>query len=292
MLSGIGTVLLVVLKVIGILLLVILALLLLMIFVPIRYKALVEKQEGTLVKGAVSWFGLALRIPFWMEENALQYKIKIFGIPYSGKNKKNKKKTTANKGKKKEEKSKKTEADKAIENPEKSENKTGKTSENRKRNKKSPKGKSKEKKSLRQRLSEWKELILDIFKKIKKMTDGGKSLIAIMTSDEGKGFVCIIKENLLYLWKKIRPRIRGWVVFGTGDPCSTGEILGGVSMCYGWIGRQLEIAPDFEQERLEGHLVIRGRITIFTLLLIAYRVLTNKDFKKTYSRLKKWKESI
>lgn len=319
MLSGIGTVLLMILKVIGILLLVILGLLVLVVFVPIRYKAVVDKQEDTqetLFKGAISWFGIVLRIPFGLVENKFQYKIKIFGIPYSGKKnkkkgkkknhdtKKGKKKASEQKGeetKVEEIKAEETKADDSNMEVCKEETSTtkedkGKKSKKKnrknKKNKKDAKGKSKEKKSLFRSLADWKKLIIEVFRTLKKMIDAGMSLKDIITSEEGSGFVCIIKENLLYLWKKIRPRIRGFVVFGTGDPCTTGEVLGGLSMFYAWTGRNLEIAPDFENERLETHLVIRGRITVFTLLLIAFKIMTNDDFKKTYARLKKWKENI
>ena len=80
-----------------------------------------------------------------------------------------------------------------------------------------------------------------------------QDLVDILRSDAGKAFICIVKENVIHLWKQIHPRrMRGKVIFGTGDPCSTGELLGVFALFYAWYGNGVQIVPDFEQKRIEG----------------------------------------
>ena len=96
---------------------------------------------------------------------------------------------------------------------------------------------------------------------------------------------------MIHLWKQIHPRrMRGKVIFGTGDPCSTGELLGVLALFYAWYGNGVQIIPDFEQKRIEGNVSIRGRIRMITLICIAWRIIKNKDGRKLLHEWEKWKE--
>lgn len=127
----------------------------------------------------------------------------------------------------------------------------------------------------------WLQNVIKIVRKMKKKVHSVQDLVDILRSDAGKAFICIVKENVIHLWKQIHPRrMRGKVIFGTGDPCSTGELLGVLALFYAWYGNGVQIIPDFEQKRIEGNVSFRGRIRMITLICIAWRIIKNKDGRK------------
>lgn len=137
----------------------------------------------------------------------------------------------------------------------------------------------------------WLQNVIKIVRKIKKKVHSVQDLVDILRSDAGKAFICIVKENVIHLWKQIHPRrMRGKVMFGTGDPCSTGELLGVLALFYAWYGNGVQIIPDFEQKRIEGNVSFRGRIRMITLICIAWRIIKNKDGRKLLHEWEKWKE--
>ena len=137
----------------------------------------------------------------------------------------------------------------------------------------------------------WLQNVIKIVRKIKKKVHSVQDLVDILRSDAGKAFICIVKENVIHLWKQIHPRrMRGKVIFGTGDPCSTGELLGVLALFYAWYGNGVQIIPDFEQKRIEGNVSFRGRIRMITLICIAWRIIKNKDGRKLLHEWEKWKE--
>lgn len=137
----------------------------------------------------------------------------------------------------------------------------------------------------------WLHNVIKIVRKMKKKVHSVQDLVDILRSDAGKAFICIVKENVIHLWKQIHPRrMRGKVIFGTGDPCSTGELLGVLALFYAWYGNGVQIIPDFEQKRIEGNVSFRGRIRMITLICIAWRIIKNKDGRKLLHEWEKWKE--
>ena len=137
----------------------------------------------------------------------------------------------------------------------------------------------------------WLQNVVKIVGKMKKKVHSVQDLVDILRSDAGKAFICIVKENVIHLWKQIHPRrMRGKVIFGTGDPCSTGELLGVFALFYAWYGNGVQIVPDFEQKRIEGNVSFRGRIRMITLICIAWRIIKNKDGRKLLHEWEKWKE--
>ena len=87
-------------------------------------------------------------------------------------------------------------------------------------------------------------------------------------------------KQILYVLKKYLPRkAKGDLYFGTSDPATTGEILGGLSLIPLMYQRGMNVHPDFESDEyyLRGRLEAKG-IAIVNVLVIAFlRLLINKD---------------
>ena len=301
-------------KVIGILLAVLVIVALAILFAAVRYCGKISFDDKK-AQISIRWLGVVLRVPILITEKDLQWKVRVFGVPIlrsDGAHKKRRsKKSSAPKAQKRK-------AEKAAETVQK-------TQESSKQEKKalsvnlekSPTAPEQEKqiapkqttdqreeqsafrqaderekkpRGIRQ-LFLWLQNVIKIVRKMKKKVHSVQDLVDILRSDAGKAFICIVKENVIHLWKQINPRrMRGKVIFGTGDPCSTGELLGVLALFYAWYGNGVQIIPDFEQKRIEGNVSFRGRIRMITLICIAWRIIKNKDGRKLLHEWEKWKE--
>lgn len=96
------------------------------------------------------------------------------------------------------------------------------------------------------------------------------------------------RELAVFLWgeakkvlKLLKPKkFKGYIHFGTGDPQTTGKIAMYAAVAYGFLGLDLKIRPDFENEALEGDLYLKGHFCLFGIAAAALRVYTNELFKK------------
>ncbi len=301
-------------KVIGILLAVLVIVALAILFAAVRYCGKISFDDKK-AQISIRWLGVVLRVPILITEKDLQWKVRVFGVPI-----------LRSDGAHKKRRSKKSSAPKAQKRKaEKAEETVQKTQESSKQEKKalsvnlekSPTAPEQEKqiapkqttdqreeqsafrqaderekkpRGIRQ-LFLWLQNVIKIVRKMKKKVHSVQDLVDILRSDAGKAFICIVKENVIHLWKQIHPRrMRGKVIFGTGDPCSTGELLGVLALFYAWYGNGVQIIPDFEQKRIEGNVSFRGRIRMITLICIAWRIIKNKDGRKLLHEWEKWKE--
>ena len=283
-------------KVIGILLAVLVIVALAILFAAVRYCGKISFDDKK-AQISIRWLGVVLCVPILITEKDLQWKVRVFGVPIlrsDGAHKKRRsKKSSAPKAQKRK-------AEKAEEQnvPKKQSDKTEEqiaskqTTDQREERSAFRQADEREKKprGIRQ-LFLWLQNVIKIVRKIKKKVHSVQDLVDILRSDAGKAFICIVKENVIHLWKQIHPRrMRGKVIFGTGDPCSTGELLGVLALFYAWYGNGVQIIPDFEQKRIEGNVSFRGRIRMITLICIAWRIIKNKDGRKLLHEWEKWKE--
>jgi hypothetical protein len=100
-------------------------------------------------------------------------------------------------------------------------------------------------------------------------------------------------KSLIRLLKHLSPtKLVAEIIFGTGDPCSTGQILGVLAFFYGMYGEHVSLTPDFENKILEGKLYARGRIRLITVLIIVVKLLIDKKFKEMMNNFKTLKEAL
>lgn len=100
-------------------------------------------------------------------------------------------------------------------------------------------------------------------------------------------------STLKKILKHILPRrLRSKLVFGTGDPCTTGQALGILGILYNFYGDNLQVTPDFENKVFKGSHYARGRIRIWTLLIIVIKLLLDKRFKDLKMNYQLLKEAL
>lgn len=123
------------------------------------------------------------------------------------------------------------------------------------------------------------------FAGLKKKKDGYTKL---MNNVRTKEAIRVVKGQLIVLLKHLKPtRLKGQIVYGAGDPADTGQHLGYMSVLFPLYYDHIDITPDFSEKRLEGDIMIKGRIRLWTVGWCVLKVIWNKNVKITISRYKK-----
>ncbi len=100
-------------------------------------------------------------------------------------------------------------------------------------------------------------------------------------------------NNLKGILRHIKPRkVIANIEFGTGDPSSTGQILGVAAVFMGIYGNSVKIIPDFENEVIKGDFYCRGRIQSLILLIIGIKVIRNRNIKTLIKNFQTLKEEF
>ena len=123
------------------------------------------------------------------------------------------------------------------------------------------------------------------FASLKKKKDGYTKL---MNNVRTKEALRVAKTELMALLRHLKPsKLKGQLTYGTGDPASTGQHLGIMSAFFPLYYDNIDITPDFENKILEGDIMIKGRIRLWSVGWCALKVIWNKNVKITISRFKK-----
>lgn len=260
-------ILLMILKIIGITLLavvgIVLLLLLAALFVPVRYK-IKGKKEETDIDGSfrISWLLNVIRITGIYTNGSFSYKLRIFGVDLFKLFSRVKKK-------------KRPQKQKIVALKTSAQQKNNILDEKQKDTMEKPEEPASPKKN---KIRNWFGNIVKIpgriIKRIKNFLltirniyDKIKHLKELWNQDSTKEVVLLLKKNLIKCLKHIFPKkISGMILFGFDDPCTTGQVLAGVSMFYPLYYKSLQITPDFTKNVFQGQVLCKGRIYGFFIL--------------------------
>lgn len=280
---------------------ILLLLLLCILFYPIKYQVRGKFQEGASVQGRIRWFWFLVRIPFSYQEETFQWSIRILGIDlisFLDKNRQNKrerpeKEKSGNKKAQTINVSQNESREKGQDEPKKSpleERRINDTTDVESPARRSVSG------GVLDTIKKWWYKIRHFIAWIKKFyhnlrqkTGYARELFSLLREENSRALVCIVRDNVVHLWRKLKPKVfRGQLLFGTGDPASTGQILGIFAILYAWYGERIQITPDFQQKILEGELFIKGRISLFTFLWVSAHIFLSREwgqFKRRCDRI-------
>lgn len=295
-----------VLAIIGIVLLCIIAFLLVVLlavlFAPIRYRLYVEKEDGWKkenihIRADISWLAGIIRVKArFFEPQILKVKVLFFTVFDLFKEKKEKRQSK--KTLKRQKTDQKTEKSTVNEKPkvqnsaaekvppeekapaQAAEEETAGTEET---------GKSP---SLRERLEKIRYTICSIYDKIKATKETAGYYKELLQSEEFKSCLSFVTGKTGKLLRHILPkRIRGYLLFGTGQPDQTGYILGMISIIRGMRGYdKFHIEADFERQIVEGKIQCKGRIRLATVGILALQIYQKKELKELISKWKREEE--
>lgn len=305
-----------ILKIIGITLLCILGLILLgvlvVLFVPIRYIVTAdgnvnENKKEYHMKASVSWLLWLVRGKYeYPSEDGFILKVGPFTV-YGGKEKTEREKKLKSKKKVSKEKLSAKEGVDNSDNPEISENTVviedaSSTNDVENTNVDMQKEKAEDARTLEEMLDEenekkanrktLKEKILytrqkicdkinKIWLKIKNILANIKKYVVILQSDEFRSSFALCKDSASRLFCMIKPRkvkIRGTA--GFNSPEQTGYMCAVVGVISPFFKNQIQVSPDFEKFIIDGNAMIKGRIYLFVILMIAVKVFFDKNIRK------------
>ncbi|TAH75117.1 MAG: DUF2953 domain-containing protein [Anaerolineaceae bacterium] len=139
----------------------------------------------------------------------------------------------------------------------------------------------------------FKNKIINLIERFLSIKNKFNLIIDFINNDINKKGFRYTYDSLRKLIKHILPRrLKSRLIFGTGDPCTTGQALGIFGILYSFYGDSLQITPDFENKVFKGSHYARGRIRIWTLLIIVVKLLLDKRFKDLRMNYQLLKEAL
>lgn len=295
-----------VLAIIGIVLLCIIAFLLVVLlavlFAPIRYRLYVEKEDGWKkenihIRADISWLAGIIRVKArFFEPQILKVKVLFFTVFDLFKEKKEKRQSK--KTLKRQKTDQKTEKSTVNEKPKVQNSATEKVPPEEKTPAQDAEeetagteetGKSP---SLRERLEKIRYTICSIYDKIKTTKETAGYYKELLQSEEFKSCLSFVTGKTGKLFRHILPkRVRGYLLFGTGQPDQTGYILGMISIIRGMRGYdKFHIEADFERQIVEGKIQCKGRLRLATVGILALQIYQKKELKELISKWKREEE--
>lgn len=125
---------------------------------------------------------------------------------------------------------------------------------------------------------------------IKAGSEKAKLVKEFVLCDESRNMVCFVRDNVLHLWKHVKPKyLYTDIEFGFDNPELTGKVLGAAAAFCAMAGFKPGLTPNFEQSILEGEIEVKGRIMFVVLLKIAIRIWLSeevKSFRKEYNNIR------
>ena len=143
----------------------------------------------------------------------------------------------------------------------------------KRKEKKTKKKKNKDNKGKDKAASKWKQIYSTIKDFIK--------------DEENRAVIKMIKDKVLKMIKHILPKkFESKLSIGTGDPASTGYVVGAVSILYTVTGNKLKVVPDFNEKIFQGCFYGKGKIYLIVLLKNTLSIILDKRVRKIYKTYK------
>jgi len=109
-----------------------------------------------------------------------------------------------------------------------------------------------------------------------------------LTDEHNKSVVSKLWSEICYLLKHFKFReIETDLMFSTGDPASTGQILGVLCMVPVFYQYKFHIVPDFEAENsyLKGTFLVAGKIRLIHICVSIFRLIFDKEVRLVVKRI-------
>lgn len=116
---------------------------------------------------------------------------------------------------------------------------------------------------------------------IKEFKDNITYYVELFKKDSTKVALEACKKRLLRIIKNLKPqKFQVNLHVGMDDPATLGDILGVWGMLYPIHQGHIDICPDFEQTVLEGDFYCKGRITVYIYIWTIMIILFDKDIRR------------
>lgn len=125
---------------------------------------------------------------------------------------------------------------------------------------------------------------------IKALTEKKDKLEQFLTDEVHQSAFKRAWREVKHFLKRLLPkRFRLNAHFGFEDPCLTGQILAGAAMIYPFVGKNMNLTPDFEEQVLEGDVSVRGIFRVIYVVIAGWNLLWDKNVRRTYKDVRNFK---
>ncbi len=293
------TVVLWILKIIGIILLCLLGLLFVLLtvvlFVPVRYRIQGEvKEKETQIHIRASWLCHVISFLGDYVDGTFDYILKIFGVhkEFGGSDEE-----TSSEVEEQDDETVETEiSTKAEEIPQETAEGVAEAGEAGKPGKSTERisGKKSRKRSfcskISSKLKKIRETVKKIWDFIVHLPQKFDKIKEVVTDAGNKNALSLTWRELRYLLRHFKFRkIHTDLEFSAGDPALTGKILGGIAVIPAFYRYDMHIYPDFASDTfyVRGTFDIKGRIRLIHLLCSVIRLLKEKDVRRVLSQFQR-----
>jgi len=268
------SILILILKIIGILFLLILALAAVILFHPVYYCLEGEKEEELSARGHFWWIFKLFQLEFAIEPDDISIRFRIFGFE--------KKTDTAEETKKNVPKTAEL-AEQEFRLP----SKEPVSLEKIQKEEITPKSDSvnQKKQSKKKQTSPKKTQ-----KKESNPMDGFRRFHKEITDDRNREAVSHLWQELWYLVSHLKPNyIESDISFSAGDPALTGKITGAISLLPVLYRYDALVYPDFlsEEAYIRGRLKMKGHMALFHFVRSLIRLIRDENIRKLYDKIRK-----
>lgn len=298
------TVVLWILKIIGIILLCLLGLLFVLLtvvlFVPVRYRIQGEvKEKETQIHIRASWLCHAISFLGDYVDGMFDYILKIFGVrkEFGGSEEE-----TSSGVEEQDDETVETEisakeiSTKAEEIPQETAEGVAEAGEAGKPGKSTERisGKKSRKRSfcskISSKLKKIRETVKKIWDFIVHLPQKFDKIKEVVTDAGNKNALSLTWRELRYLLRHFKFRkVHTGLEFSAGDPALTGQIFGGIAVIPAFYRYDMHIYPDFASDTfyVRGTFDIKGRIRLIHLLCSVIRLLKEKDVRRVLSQFQR-----
>lgn len=273
------SILILILKIIGILFLILLILVVLLLFHPIYYQIEGEKEEKISAQGCFWWIFQIFRLEFSVKSDDVSIRFRIFGFMKQTDTPEETKQNVPDAAEPEFQSPSKEQIppDKQQEEVPQSFNEPlhGQASDSGKKKKK-----PKEKKKISKKTQRKKRESAGTWKNFRKE----------LTDEGNRQAVSHLWQELWYLVSCLKPNyIESDISFSAGDPSVTGKITGALSFLPILYRYDARVYPDFlsEEAYIRGRLKIKGHMALYHFARSLIRLLRDENTKKLYDKIRK-----
>lgn len=125
---------------------------------------------------------------------------------------------------------------------------------------------------------------------IKNILTGKKVISTFFEDPVHKQALAQIKKEKKWIFQSVKMKVFSLRLhYGFDDPFRTGQVLAALSIIYPFVGDNMVVQPEFEQEIFEGELYVKGRWRLLFPTIYGIKMISDSSVRRTFVDVKDFK---
>lgn len=126
--------------------------------------------------------------------------------------------------------------------------------------------------------------------KIKNVSEIKDKIADFLSDEPHKQAFRKAKKEIKWIIRFLKPKkFKLNLHYGFEDPYQTGQVLAVLSMIYPFVGDNMSVQPDFENQIMEGELYIKGKLRMIYPAIYLIKLILDKNVRTTFIDVKNFK---